>query len=135
MPEKPTKVLHTSSAHRGIQDFLSRHDPKIVIVSGQASGTQFPLAREQQTLGRGPGVDLVFDEASMSRRHASIEFAGDGFRIRDLGSTNGVAVNGHPVQAVDLQHGDRIEMGELVLQVLYDVRQETEEAYELPAED
>ena len=50
----------------------------------------------------------------MSRRHAELRPAGDGWTISDLGSTNGVKVNGrelrpndpHPVQA-----GDQLDVG------------------------
>jgi hypothetical protein len=47
----------------------------------------------------------------MSSRHASLNREPGGFRFRDEGSTNGVLVNGHPVGAAVLQHGDVLETG------------------------
>jgi hypothetical protein len=58
-------------------------------------------------LGRGVEADVQLPDTGVSRRHAQI----DGARVEDLGSTNGTRVNGHRVQAADLQDGDRITLG------------------------
>jgi len=58
-------------------------------------------------LGRGVEADVQLPDTGVSRRHAQI----DGTRVEDLGSTNGTRVNGHRVQAADLQDGDRITLG------------------------
>jgi pSer/pThr/pTyr-binding forkhead associated (FHA) protein len=83
------------------------------------------------TLGRGPGVDLAFDDPAMSRQHAAIDFAEGAFRVHDLGSTNGLRVNGSRVQVSDLVHGDRIEFGTQVFQLVIDEREDTPNTYEL----
>ena len=70
--------------------------------------------------GRDPGAaDVVLDQdPDISRRHASFSPAGDGLTVEDLGSTNGTFVNGHRLQyAVTLGTGDRVELGETVIDI------------------
>ena len=118
----------------GLQEFLEGNEARIVVVSGPAAGQDFILDRDQVTLGRGPGVDLVFVDPEMSKRHAVIEFSGDGFRIRDLGSTNGIVLNGKRVQAGDVKHGDRFEIGSQGFQFVIEEREATPDTYELSTE-
>lgn len=65
------------------------------------------------SLGRTPDNDLSFpDDANVSRNHAEIVARPDGFYLRDLGSSNGTAVNGIPISgATKLQNGDYIILG------------------------
>ena len=60
--------------------------------------------------------DIVVAEDDVSRRHASIGPAADGHAVSDLGSTNGTSVNGMRLTSARLlHHGDRVEVGSLVL--------------------
>jgi predicted component of type VI protein secretion system len=64
------------------------------------------------TLGRSRECDVVLSDANVSRRHAEIRPAGGAWVVEDLGSTNGVKVNGRRVDgAVQLNAGDRLELG------------------------
>ena len=49
-------------------------------------------------VGRHPANDLLLDSPRVSSRHAVIEWAGDRWQIKDLGSSNGTSVNGRRVQ-------------------------------------
>ena len=72
------------------------------------------------TVGRSRDCDVVLDDAGISRRHAELRPGPDGWTVADLGSTNGVRVNGAPVHgAQPLRSGDRIELGstEIVFEV------------------
>lgn len=70
------------------------------------------VGREPLTvIGREPGCSLQLAEAGISERHAAIERRADGVYIRDLGSANGVRVNGQPVTEQRLATGDEIELG------------------------
>ena len=62
---------------------------------------------------------MVLDQdPDISRRHASFSPVGDGLTVEDLGSTNGTFVNGHRLQyAVTLSTGDRVELGETVIDI------------------
>jgi hypothetical protein len=72
------------------------------------------------TLGRSRDCDVVLDDAGVSRRHAEIRPAPGGWTLADLGSTNGVRVNGQQLRGVRPLHpGDRVELGstEIVFEV------------------
>jgi pSer/pThr/pTyr-binding forkhead associated (FHA) protein len=105
--------------------FLATHSAMLVIAAGPLGGSEFLLEKERVTLGRGPGVDLPLDDASVSHQHAALELAGAGFRVRDLGSTNGLRVNGSRVSSADLKHGDRLEIGALAFRYVVETRLRT----------
>ena len=93
--------------------------PVLAFVSGQQAGTEVPVGG-QVVVGRDPGAaDVVLDQdPDVSRRHASFSPAGVGLTVQDLGSTNGTIVNGHRLeQAVTLSTGDRVEVGNTVIEV------------------
>ncbi len=66
------------------------------------------------TIGRSRECEIVLEDSGISRRHAEIRPspAGNGWTVADLGSTNGVLLNGRVVGAAEgLAPGDRIELG------------------------
>jgi hypothetical protein len=74
------------------------------------AGQRVPLSR-QAVIGRMPGCDVQLDDPSVSRRHARISQATNGWLIEDLGSTNGIMVNGASVDREYLSGGEDIELG------------------------
>ena len=63
-------------------------------------------------LGRSRGCDIVLDDQNVSRRHAEVRPSGGSWIVKDLGSTNGVKVNGRRIQGPQsLKRGDTIELG------------------------
>ncbi len=54
------------------------------------------------TIGRSRDCDIVLDDVGISRRHAEIRPGPDGWTVEDLGSTNGVLVNGLRVRGAQL---------------------------------
>jgi pSer/pThr/pTyr-binding forkhead associated (FHA) protein len=129
MTEKGTRKLETSPLEADFRDFRARHLASIVVLSGGVAGSEFILDDAKIQLGRGPGVELEFDDSAMSREHAVIEFSDGGFVLRDLGSTNGTRVNGEPAKARELDHGDRIEIGEHVFQYVVEDREQAPPTY------
>ena len=71
------------------------------------------LKRGQSRIGREDDNDLVFADNSISKHHARI-YLDNAWTIEDLGSTNGVCVNGDYVEKRRLQNGDRIQLGQVV---------------------
>jgi general secretion pathway protein A len=63
------------------------------------------------SIGRGHGNGLVIEEREISRRHALIERVADQYVIQDLGSANGVLVNGKRRERATLKPGDVITIG------------------------
>lgn len=83
----------------------------LVVMRGKPVGKMFPIERSVR-IGRGDQVDICIDDNGISREHVEIDRNSDGhFFIRDLGSRNGVKVNGVQVSHQELQFGDRIELG------------------------
>ena len=70
----------------------------------------------------------------MSREHVLFEFSDGGFVLRDLGSTNGTRLNGKDIRVHELDHGDRLEIGEHVFQFVIEDRERTPQTYYIPDE-
>jgi pSer/pThr/pTyr-binding forkhead associated (FHA) protein len=98
--------------------FLAQNRVTVIVVEGAAAGIEVVIDRGETLIGRNAGADISLPDEALSGVHATIELGLAGFRIRDLGSTNGTFVNGSQVQATDLKHGDRITLGEHTLQYL-----------------
>jgi len=111
-------LIAFDAASLAIIDELLAEDRLPHLRALRASGTEYPLERVCTRVGRGPGVELSFADQAMSRQHAAFELGADGFRLRDLGSTNGCLVNGAKVDASDLKHADRIQIGEHEFQLV-----------------
>jgi hypothetical protein len=81
----------------------------------EVNGMRHPLRPPGLVIGRGTEADLRINDPGISRRHAEIRVKGAGaildVDIVDLGSTNGIIVNGHRVRQASLQAGSRIEIG------------------------
>jgi hypothetical protein len=94
--------------------------PRFVVVSpgetGLSPGAEFSVAGEM-SLGRDPGNGIVLGDASVSGVHATLERVRDGWRLTDLGSTNGTMLNGRRVdgRGVLLRGGERVSFGAVVL--------------------
>ncbi len=78
----------------------------------RAEGKRLPVPASGAVLGRSRDCDIVLEDSNVSRRHAEIRPAGTGWTVADLGSTNGVRVNGRAASgAVAITPGDRFELG------------------------
>lgn len=84
----------------------------------EVNGEQLPLAPPGVVIGRGNDADLRIDDPGVSRRHIEIRVeeaqeSGGPPRItvHDLGSTNGVSVNGRRVEQATLADGATIRVG------------------------
>jgi hypothetical protein len=62
-------------------------------------------------VGRAPDCDVVVPSPRVSRYHAELSVDDQGARVRDLGSTNGTAVDGRPIREAELRPGDRVAFG------------------------
>jgi len=68
--------------------------------------------------GRERGTDVALDDDALSLRHAAIERASGGFRLRDVGSKNGTFVNGQRIVVRLLKDADVITVGRYTVLVL-----------------
>jgi hypothetical protein len=78
-----------------------------------ADGKRLVVPPGGALIGRSRECDIVLNDSNVSRRHAEISpSGGHGWLIKDLGSTNGVRVNGRTVDGPHpLESGDRVELG------------------------
>jgi pSer/pThr/pTyr-binding forkhead associated (FHA) protein len=78
-----------------------------------AEGRRHVIPPGGALIGRSRECDVMLADANVSRRHAEILPGAAGtWTISDLGSTNGVLVNGHRISGAEpLQPGDRIALG------------------------
>lgn len=78
-----------------------------------AEGRRHVIPPAGALVGRSRECDVVLADANVSRRHAEVRPGAAGtWTVADLGSTNGVLVNGHRISGVEpLRPGDRIALG------------------------
>ena len=87
---------------------------RLVMITPPAPGAEFALTTERIRIGRAEDLDIWVNHRSISREHAEIQKEPDGgLRLIDLGSANGVRVNGEDVQNSLLGSGDVIELGQV----------------------
>lgn len=105
-----TMVYSVSSRHQeALSEVRAEPRSRALLVAG---GKRFIIAPGGAVVGRSRECDVVLDDSNVSRRHAEIRPTGQGWLVEDLGSTNGVRVNGRPVQGPHpLEPGDRLELG------------------------
>lgn len=78
-----------------------------------------PIEHSPFTVGRGKGSNLFLAADGVSRHHAEIFESHDGWRVKDLGSTNGTYVNGRRLtEELLLKHGDYITIAEIRFNVI-----------------
>ncbi|MCB0404306.1 MAG: GGDEF domain-containing protein [Bdellovibrionales bacterium] len=90
----------------------STYEPYLIQISGRETGQMYNLKGRNVKLGRDPSCQIPLDDPHVSRNHAEIIWRnGTELVIRDVGSTNGIFVNGKKVQEQVLLDGDKILIG------------------------
>jgi len=74
-------------------------------------GTRHEVKKRRVVLGRSRDCDIQLSDSNVSRRHAELRQEGVSYWIVDLGSTNGMEVNGKRVKRAKLRDGDTITLG------------------------
>jgi ABC transport system ATP-binding/permease protein len=91
---------------------------KLIIEDDEGRKTVVPLVREEITIGRQDGNTIKLSERNVSRRHARLKKDNGTLLIEDLGSYNGVRVNGERIAGpTRIKEGDLIEIGDYDLGV------------------
>ncbi|MFN2134388.1 MAG: FHA domain-containing protein [Candidatus Promineifilaceae bacterium] len=86
---------------------------RLIVASGPNQGQEYELGAGEFTIGRSTNNQIVLPLPEISRRHARIWKARDGYYVEDLGSTNGTFVNELRIQeATRLQEGDLLQIGD-----------------------
>ncbi|HUK82225.1 MAG TPA: FHA domain-containing protein [Verrucomicrobiae bacterium] len=88
---------------------------RLLFQGRDAGRTPFIGRKPQIAIGRGAGCELQLAEDGVSDQHAVVERRTEGYYLRDLGSANGVRVNGQLVAEQRLATEDEIEIGSVRL--------------------
>jgi Protein of unknown function (DUF3662)/Inner membrane component of T3SS, cytoplasmic domain len=113
-----TMIYSTSARVRGPVEEAQARRPMRALLSIGATRLQVPLGGG--VIGRSRDCDIVLDDTGISRRHAELRPSADGWTVADLGSTNGVRVNGRDIHgAQSLRAGDRLELGST--EIVFDI--------------
>ena len=88
----------------------------LLVKRGPGAGSRFLLDTDVVSAGRHPESDIFLDDVTVSRRHAEVARAGDGYLVRDVGSLNGTYVNRERIEGdVALANGDELQIGRFKL--------------------
>src|SRR5581483_8496187 len=89
-------------------------------IAGADLGETIPVKQGTVvTLGRSSTADRKVRDNHLSRIHVAFDFTGGDFTVIDMKSRNGVFVNGERVQRRVARQGDRVQVGEQVLEVAF----------------
>lgn len=83
----------------------------------EVNGTRHPLRAPGLVVGRGTEADLRINDPGVSRRHIEFMVNGEDLEVVDLGSTNGMLVNGAKVGRAGLRDGSEVKIGHTTMTV------------------
>jgi DNA-binding NtrC family response regulator len=106
-----TRLIEGAGAH------LELEGAEIQVTGGPDRGTKIALSVDSVLIGSSPGCDLVLHDPTVSSRHAEISIDGSSYMIRDLKSTNGLAVGAVRIDRAPLADGLRVRLGGTTLTV------------------
>jgi hypothetical protein len=101
-----TMVYSTTTGSRRVEE--PRHGARALLVSDDKRTV---LSGDRFVIGRSRECDLVIDDPNVSRQHAELRQEGGSWSVHDLGSTNGIKLNGHRSKGGPLSPGDEITLG------------------------
>jgi hypothetical protein len=98
-------------------DRTSRFEPVVAkaptrtLVVTAEDGQELRVGQQPVRIGRGPDNDLVLRDVRVSRQHAAIEPAGNGWVVRDMNSTNGTYLDGRRIDEARISGATEISLG------------------------
>jgi hypothetical protein len=101
-PKTPVPTEAVSAAELGMEQ---------EVVALVFDGARREVKERRVVIGRSRDCDIQLSDANVSRRHAELRQEGASYWIVDLGSTNGMEVNGKRVKRAKLRAGDTITLG------------------------
>lgn len=103
-----TKVPREDSIARTAFKAFKPGDLQLMCIEGPLEGKRFVIARSPMVIGREEGLGLTIPDGSVSKRHAEIVLGPTKAEVKDLGSHNGVFVNGARVSTASIRPGDTL---------------------------
>jgi hypothetical protein len=90
---------------------------KLMVIAGPNRGTSFEVENGETSIGRQSGNSVVLASSRVSKRHCVLVASHGELVVRDEGSSNGTFVNGVLSKEKKVSVGDRISVGEFVLEL------------------
>lgn len=84
---------------------------RLEFILGPLAGQTIKISDDMTTLGSVAGNSIVLADPAVSKKHVAIRRANGEYEVADLGSTNGIYVNGHKVPKKSLAPGDIVRVG------------------------
>jgi hypothetical protein len=110
-PGDQGRTMVYTNAER-LSEPLREPDPRRATARLRIDGRTEILGAQGATIGRSRDCDIVLQDPNVSRRHAEVRPSGGSWIVRDLGSTNGVKVNGARITGAQaLKPGDDVDLG------------------------
>jgi FhaA, N-terminal domain/FHA domain len=105
---KPAAAATAAVSAEEAEELGLAHEPKAFV---RLAGRRLELSKDGAVLGRSRDCDITLEDPNVSRRHAEIRRENGAWWIVDLGSTNGIEVNGKRVDRAQLNNEDRLVLG------------------------
>lgn len=103
----------------GLREVRAGEEPCLVQIYGPQLGKKMTLDGGATTIGRGEGCEIALELDNVSRSHCTILRRGEGFVLRDDGSTNGTYLNNVEVRSeTPLHNGDLLKVGSAIFKFL-----------------
>ena len=110
-------------------------DVNLVLLKKKGLHKFFPLPSSVTVIGRRHSCDLCIPLMSVSKRHCQLNYDEGVLKIRDLGSRNGIHLNGKRIDEAVIQAGDSIQIGPLTFVLQIDGQPETIAKSDLAAQN
>lgn len=83
----------------------------LIVRRGPHAGARFLLDSDRVLAGRHPSADIFLNDVTVSRKHVEFLRSGTTFRVRDLGSLNGIFYDGVRIDEALLTNGAEVQVG------------------------
>jgi len=89
---------------------------RLIVTNGPGAGSEHALDLDELVVGRAEDADIALVHGSVSRKHCRlVRVGGDRFDVIDLGSSNGILINGVELRRGVLEPGDTLQVGDVTL--------------------
>ena len=95
------------------EEISTQHHAFLEIIGAFENEKRVELGEDEFFIGRSPECQIKLSTENVSRKHARITFHNEEYQIEDLGSLNGVYINGIKVEKCTLRNQDQIEIGDV----------------------
>jgi len=116
---KKAMAVETSSPQTEMIDpaLLEGIGANLIVKEPSGAVKTFPMRQDRFVIGRSDGCDLAIADSSVSGRHAEISRTDGDIKIRDVGSANGIYLNGERVEEAELFDGDVLRLGQTSIRI------------------